>query len=530
MMKNKNVLLIGFQDQGNLGIGYLTATLREHGYDVCVIDFRQDHRAILNVTQSVKPVLIGFSLIFQYYSPQFAKLASYLRSHDVVCHFCIGGHYPSLCHEDVLRMIPDIESVVRFEGESTLLELVDRLSNCQEWHDIPGIAYRRNGNIVTNPLRPLITDLDILHHPWRSSKPEQVLGRIMMPILASRGCVRGCSFCSIRQFYTQPPGKVRRTRTPVNVVSEMRTLHEQNGASVFLFQDDDFFLLGKTGWQWAHDFIDELDRQGLVGRVIWKISCRADEVKTDLFSSLRDAGLYVVYLGLESGNEEGLRVLNKRISVEQNLQAVSILKDLDIMFVFGFMLFDPSSTFDTVRYNIVFLRQIVGDGSSAVTFCKMLPYAGTDIEKELAKEGRLRGSVAQPDYSFLDPRLESYYNYVSQMASSWIDGPDALSPQFSSALHEIEVIRHLFPPVQGLDEYKSRLRSMVRESNDVLLSAVEQTCAIFELGTRPQVSRSELDNSCEKLSIDLINSRNTFIQSNQEVLLKALAGEHMVRT
>src|SRR5437879_4782334 len=79
---------------------------------------------------------------------------------------------------------------------------------------------------------------------------------------------------------------------------------------------------------------------------------------------MREAGLYLVYMGLESGTEEGLKTLHKQISVEQNIAAVDTLKQLGILFEFGFMLFDPSSTFQSVRQNIAFLRRIVGDGSA----------------------------------------------------------------------------------------------------------------------------------------------------------------------
>lgn len=75
----------------------------------------------------------------------------------------------------------------------------------------------------------------------------------------------------------------------------------------------------------TREFIDELYLNELPGRVIWKISCRADAVDPELFSSMRDAGLYFVYMDLESGNEEGLKTLHKQITVQQNIRAVEML-------------------------------------------------------------------------------------------------------------------------------------------------------------------------------------------------------------
>jgi len=113
--------------------------------------------------------------------------------------------------------------------------------------------------------------------------------------------------------------------------------------------------------------------------------------------------LFLVYMGIESGVEAGLEVLFKQMTVEQNLAGVQTLKDLGILFGYGFMLFDPSSSFESVRENIGFLRQIVGDGSAAAVFSRMLPYGGTPIRDQLEKEGRLRGDLTRPDYVFLDP-------------------------------------------------------------------------------------------------------------------------------
>src|SRR6516162_3318459 len=119
--------------------------------------------------------------------------------------------------------------------------------------------------------------------------------------------------------------------------------------SIFLFQDDDFPLFGPAWRRWARDLVGELHRNGLPGRVAWKINCRADAVEPQLFTEMREAGLYMVYMGLESGTEEGLKTLHKQISVEQNIRAVEILKQIGALFEYGFMLLDPSSTFDSVR-------------------------------------------------------------------------------------------------------------------------------------------------------------------------------------
>ena len=414
---SRPVMLVGFQNQGNLGLGYLAAMLRRYGYSVRVVDIEQEPEEILRIAQEINPLLIGFSLIFQFFIDRYAVLLYLLRAQGFDCHFTMGGHFPSLSYEQTLELVPELDSVVRFEGEATLVELADAISTGKDWRNIHGLAYRRDGEVILTPARALVEDLDQLPYPDRDYEPQTVLGRSIMPILASRGCARTCSFCSIHTFYRAAPGRIVRTRKPAAVVREMRMLYEDQGITVFLFQDDDFPLFGTVWRKWAREFVAELHRSGLAGKVIWKINCRADAVERELFIAMRDAGLYLVYMGLESGSEEGLETLHKQITVEQNIRAVNLLKSIGLMFEYGFMLLDPSSTFESVRENLNFLRTILADGCLPVTFCRMLPYDGTPIKDELVRTGRLRGDVCSPNYDFLDPRLEDFYQGLTDVVN-----------------------------------------------------------------------------------------------------------------
>jgi radical SAM superfamily enzyme YgiQ (UPF0313 family) len=245
-------------------------------------------------------------------------------------------------------------------------------------------------------------------------------------------------------------------------------------------------------------------------------------VEPELFTRMRDAGLYVVYLGIESGTEAGLQTLNKRLTVEDSLRAVTILRDLGLAFTYGFMLFDPSSTFESVGENVAFLRQITADGTVPVVFCRMLPYAGTPIEETLAKEGRLRGSVDSPDYDFVDPRLNPYFEALNQCVSDWIQGADGLANQLNFAWQEYWVIRRLFPPVAGLQAYESFLRSLTSRSNTFLLNKVEETSRAFETGSGQQPEAADFQAARNSFADQLLLNRDAFILRNQEVLMASL--------
>jgi radical SAM superfamily enzyme YgiQ (UPF0313 family) len=521
---SRPIMLIGFQHQGNLGLGYLTSVLRQYGYSVHVVDIEQDPEEILKTALTINPLLIGFSLIFQFYINSYGELVRAMRSFGINCHFTMGGHFPSLSYEQTLNLVPELDSVVRFEGEMTLLELADALSTGNDWRGVPGIACRRDQEVVTTPARALMEDLDQLPFPDRNYEPEDVLGRSIMPILASRGCARTCSFCSIHTFYRAAPGRIVRTRKPAEVVREMRMLHEDRGITIFLFQDDDFPLFGTVWRRWANEFVDELHRNGLPEKVIWKMNCRADAVERELFIRMRDAGLYLVYMGLESGSEQGLETLHKQITVEQNLKAVKTLKSIDLMWEYGFMLLDPSSTFESVRENLNFLRTILDDGCLPVTFCRMLPYDGTPIKDELVRTGRLRGDVCNPDYDFLDPRLAEFYEGLTSVVNvrGWIHGLEAVTLQLATAWHEVAVMQRLFPALPGMTKYTRSLRRITKGSNDLLLRIVEDLSYVFSDGKENPWDAEEVEVSRKRILEEFMTERNAFVFRHEAILLGAL--------
>lgn len=345
-----------------------------------------------------------------------------------------------------------------------------------------------------------------------------------MPIIASRGCARTCSFCSIHTFYRAAPGKIVRTRKPTEVVREMRMLHEERGVRIFLFQDDDFPLFGKVWRQWANDFVSELLHSGLPEKAIWKMNCRADAVDRELFIKMRDAGLYLVYMGLESGSEQGLVTLHKQITVAQNLRAVKILKSIGLMWEYGFMLLDPSSTFESVRENLNFLRTILADGCLPVTFCRMLPYDGTPIKDELVLAGRLKGDVCNPDYDFLDPRLTAFYEGLTNTISlrGWIHGLEAVTVQLSTAWHEVAVMERLFPRLPGMRQYKTRLRQITKRSNNLLLDVVEDLTYAYSDGREINWEPEQIEANRKQVLDDLLAERDEFVVENQDLLLETL--------
>ncbi len=518
-VEQRDVVLVGYQDQGNLGMGYLASCLQEHGYTVTLCEIRDGAERVAEVVQREQPLVVGFSLIFQFFLPQFRDVAVHLRRLGIGSHFTMGGHYASLCTEDALAAFPELDSIVRYEGELTLVDLLGRLRAGEEWRTTPGIAYRERGLAVESATRALVQDLDTLPFPYRPFPPEKIMGLPTLPVLASRGCARRCSFCSIHTFYRTAPGKVVRVRKPEKVIEEMLELNLDFGVRVFLFQDDDFPLWGKAGRRWATELTQRMCESGLSDRAIWKISCRAEYLEPELFTELREAGLFLVYMGIESGVESGLEILHKQLTVEQNRYGVRLLKDLGILFSYGFMLFDPSSTFDSVRDNLEFLREIVGDGSAAATFCRMLPYGGTPIRDQLEQEGRLRGDLTHPDYDFLDPRLNDYYRRLHAAARAWLDS-DGVSHELNWAREELEVATRLTKSLVGVDAYRQALQTLIAHSNQALFVLVEESSNAYEhsedIALLDPRHGYEL---CADTRTRLLKLRDAFVAENTDALM-----------
>ena len=411
----QKVLLIGFQDQDNLGLRYLMSAVNASGHKASIMTYRSDPETILKRIRRERPDVVGFSLIFQYMAPDFGRVIGKLREAGVSAHFTMGGHYASFEPAEILQRTPGLDSVVRFDGETTLVKLLHCLGTGSDWRTLPGIAFRTDDGVIkVAPLARVVEDLDTL--PWPDRKSIDYEGHPMptASILGSRGCPWDCSFCSIRPFYEEQGGPLRRLRSPRAVVDEMLDLHCNRNVPIFLFQDDDFLAGGKSAKRWAVEIADLLAEAGFAGEIAFKISCRSDEIDEEIIGRLIAGGLTHVYMGVESGDEEGLINMSKRLKPEAHLRAGRILKKFGLSFDFGFMLVDPFSTFRSIRQNVDFLEAFIGDGWTVAPFCRMLPYAGTPIKRRLEAEGRLLGTAFEPDYKFLDPKLDLFYDWMVQ--------------------------------------------------------------------------------------------------------------------
>lgn len=482
------VLLVGYEQQDNLGIRYLSSRLLQDGHHTRIVAFGADPASLLAVIREEQPDLVGFSLIFQYMVPEFAAVMRALRADGVGAHFTIGGHYPSFEPAEILQMMPELDSVVRFEGEETLAELVAKLDGGQ-WREVAGIAYAVDGKAQLNPPREGGVAIDDIPEPDRRDVDYQSQGLPTASVLASRGCPWKCSFCSIITFYEANGTKGRRRRDPRLVVDEIEGLVRGRGVRLLLFQDDDFLAGGRAARTWALDVAAEIVRRGLHDQMRFKISCRSDEVRAELLGPLIEAGLCHVYLGVEAGDKESLLSLNKLLEAEAHVRAGALLRQFDLTFDFGFMLLEPWSTMHSARANAAFLRDYTADGWVVAGFCRTLPYVGTPIEQRLREEGRLVGPALDAEYRFLDPRVDMLWDFCLMAFEGRNFGENATWNLLRGMLFDL----HLDLPGRERDPHRDEAaRALVRASNGIMLDVLDQALDLIDDGAATTCEDEEL--------------------------------------
>lgn len=491
-MKTPPVVLVAFKEFDNLGVGYLASILSEEGYDPLIIDFRDGKEEILKKINILGPLIIGFSVIFQYYIHEFKELIGYLRKFGISSHFSAGGQYASMRYEDLFKLIPALDSIVRFEGEITFLELVNQIHAGTDWHKIQGIAYKENGKIIVNALRPPEMDLDKFPIPIRSPLKDYVLDTKFATILAGRGCVNNCSFCNNTEYIRQSSVPLKRLRKPEMVVEEIDLLYHNKDCSIFLFEDDDFPIKTFKGSDWIERFCKELKRKRLASKIMWEISCRSDEIDYDSFAMMKKHGLFLVFLGIDDGTDYGLMRLNKHMTVAESLRGINIIKKLEIGFDYGFMLFQPASTFASINHNLNFLKQLCCDGTTPVTFLKLMPYFDTRIEKELRQEGRLKGKPGLLDYDFLNNSLNHYYSFIRDIFMEWLSDSDGLANVAKWARNYFSVFSRFYKMTQEVQSLSFEVRNCVAQSNVFILDIMQELSQTFETGKYDNAKSSDL--------------------------------------
>lgn len=418
----------------SLAMGYLASSLRQNGFNVEIMDEEVQDLSRNKVIKKLNSAdLIGFTATAKPQIFEIIDVVKELRKTNKKVHITVGGHFATFMYKELLNFKNIFDSVVLYEGEETMIELAETLSNGKSLDKIEGIAYKNHKNkIIKSNLRPLIKDLDTLSFPTRDLLPEIIRKGGLTVISSSRGCYNRCSYCTISQFYNDPKGIPFRVRSAENVIRELKELKKNySKLKDIWFVDDNFVFSGERAFERTRKICGAIKSLG----IRFDIYLRANDVSEKLLKLLKESGIRSIFIGAESGCENTLRnILNKNVSVENTKKAILLCKKFEINVDPGFIMFHPWSTLDEIEKNINFLKEIdnytpYGINSFLTTY-KFTPI-GKDMlsgKKKYKKQRIKRKEFLQDDvpYEIVDIKAELLLDLTLKSFQNFKELPKAL--------------------------------------------------------------------------------------------------------
>lgn len=360
-----------------LGLLCVATSLKEEGFSVKVIDDCElDAASFMELYRKNKPRILGFHVNTDSV-PIVGRVIELLRKHGEAPDLIIFGG-PHVTVEDEALLAKNWGNiVVRGEGEHTAPEIGKWfLRNEGTIENIKGITYiDENNTIVRNISRPFIKDLDSLPFADVSLLVEEQQYPAYQ-ILTGRGCPFHCTFCAEGII-----GVKYRFRSAKSVLDEIRSIVGTRTHTYLSVLDDTFLVNRKRVEEIAKGLIKEY---GEAERLKWFCESRVDFIikNPELFKLLRKAGLVRVQIGIESGSQKVLDTYNKKVKVEQIIQAVEILTATGISSIYGnFIIGGPYETEETIDQSIALAKTLhdkaLGRMECGASF--LTPFPGTEL-------------------------------------------------------------------------------------------------------------------------------------------------------
>ena len=370
-----------------LNLLYLAAALQDAGVDVQLVDanaFQLPDAAIADLAAAFGPDLVGLPLLAET-APQVHLITQTLRQILPQARVVLGGPTASAWPGWTLDNFECADYVISGEGERPLVHLCEVLAGRAEPEHVPGLSWREPGAARHNPVAPYERDADVFPFPARGLVADAydqrkyytllVRERPTDTIITTRGCPFRCAFC----YNTST---AYRKRSLENVMEELTGIYER-GIRHVEFVDDNFTLDRKHATAVLRAIIEE----GMKIRIV--IKSRVNAVDLELLRLARQAGVYQVSYGMESGVQDMLDRMRKGTTVAQNAEANEITKAAGInshtSWFFGY----PGETPETIQQTIDF---IVAIRPTTANFGVFRPYPATEAYEQAEAEGTLMGN------------------------------------------------------------------------------------------------------------------------------------------
>lgn len=342
-----------------LGLGYLAAFLEEKGYPVEIYDGTIKKASLddfLKAIEQFKPDLVGISVLTRGHN-KVREMISVINKKFKKLPIVVGGTQITAAPKETLIDLRADFAVIG-EGEITLFELVKALEKGgNTLAKVNGLAYKTPGGKIkiTRP-RELIADLDSIPFPaWHLMPPKEYrIAPILepghafpiVPVLTSRGCPYNCSFCASNVTWRRK----LRFRSISNVLAEIKMLKDEFGVKEIHFCDDNLTMNIKRAKEMCNAMIKEKIN------LPWQCpnGVRIDSLTLPLLRKMKKAGCYAVGLGIESGSQEMLKMINKQLDLQIIPKVLQNLKKAGIESYGFFILGLPGETKETARQTINF--------------------------------------------------------------------------------------------------------------------------------------------------------------------------------
>lgn len=298
-----------------------------------------------------------------------------------------GGQHFTATAQESLEAFPEIDVIVRGEGEQTLAELVNHVKSESSMTNVKGISFRHKNKIVHNPPRPLIANLETLPYPGyhlvkdfvRKYHFSAMAGRDTPYALieGARGCPHECSFCTQWRHWQGS----WRMKSPRRIADEMKYCY-QNFGSKFIWLTDDNLGAGSR----ISELADEIINLKMPDDVSWFVQARCDDIvrNKEALPKLRKSGLNWVLLGVETPDPSTLDSFKKGITPSQAKEAVKLLKQNGIFAHAMFIIGNRKDTHESIEKLREFANEL--DPDFAI-FAILTPFPGNEIYDEAKRNG-----------------------------------------------------------------------------------------------------------------------------------------------
>jgi anaerobic magnesium-protoporphyrin IX monomethyl ester cyclase len=383
-----------------IGVAYMAAVLEKNGVEVKVVDcppLNINYEGLKQEIISFQPDIVGITSVTVTFSSaiQSARTVKEVLPKVLVV---LGGPHVTVLDEQTLNEQSQVDIIVRGEGEQTMLELANLVSksDLSGFDQIAGLTFRKEGKILRTPDRPFIQDLDELPYPAYKFFPltkYRYFGKLILPIISSRGCPFQCDFC----LASRMAGQGFRARSAKNVVDEIEWSIGAYKPDAFTFHDETFTYNKKR----VFEICEEIKKRKI--GLPWDCSTRVDQVSIELLEEMKSANCQLVSFGVESGSQRILNAMKKGTTVEQNERAVHLAKEAGLSVSMSVIIGYPSETEETVNQTLDFIRKTKPD---SVYLSLATPYPGIglfDVMKEM-------GWKVCDDWSHCDMQTSTFEN------------------------------------------------------------------------------------------------------------------------